>query len=174
MKLQQKKMPAKKQKQPSNATYDNDLVIDISDYGAAQPYDNISYTSGIDTITLDPSIYSTSSITVPSTVSTTIGSGASTAYSWTQDYSMNTASIGNAKVKIGTDGLEMADGTDIKIGGRSLNKVLEALEDKLGILYPNDELESKWGELREARRRYVELEKELLEKEKMWKILKEN
>lgn len=164
----------------------NDDVIDISGYGAAQPVMNVSYGSGTDTITLDPSIYSAiGSLTVPTTsitagtglYSTTIpsggytlsASGAGTGHTWTTTNNWNSS----PKVKIDSDGLTMEEGTDIRVGGRSLNKVLEALEDKLAILYPNEELESKWDELREARRKYVELEKELLEKEKMWKILKE-
>lgn len=61
---------------------------------------------------------------------------------------------------------------DIKIKGKSLNQTLEKIEEKLAILHPNEELESKWDELRELRNRYIELEKEIIEKEKMWDILK--
>lgn len=61
---------------------------------------------------------------------------------------------------------------DIKFKGKSLSKTLEKIEERLGILYPNEKLENKWEELRELRNRYVELEKQLLEKEKMWDILK--
>lgn len=61
---------------------------------------------------------------------------------------------------------------DLKIKGKSLNETLEKIEEKLAILHPNEELESKWDELRELRNRYIELEKEIKEKEKMWEILK--
>jgi hypothetical protein len=61
---------------------------------------------------------------------------------------------------------------DVKIKGKSLNETLEKIEEKLAILHPNEELESKWDELRELRNRYIELEKEIKEKEKMWEILK--
>lgn len=61
---------------------------------------------------------------------------------------------------------------DIKIKGKSLSKTLEKIEEKLAILHPNEELESKWDQLRELRNRYIELEKEIKEKEKMWDILK--
>lgn len=61
---------------------------------------------------------------------------------------------------------------DVKIKGKSLNETLEKIEEKLAILHPNEELESKWDELRELRNRYIELEKEIKEKEKMWDILK--
>ena len=61
---------------------------------------------------------------------------------------------------------------DVKIGGKSIVDSLEKIEEKLAILRPNEELESKWEELRELRNKYVQLEKEIIEKEKMWDILK--
>jgi hypothetical protein len=67
----------------------------------------------------------------------------------------------------------MQPGTDIKIGGRGLMDAIDKIEERLGILHPNPELEDRWDELKELRRKYNELEKDLLEKEKMWKILKE-
>jgi hypothetical protein len=135
-------------------------------YGAGQP----SYTidvgsgaggfggSGVDTITLDPSLYGTS-ITSASTIS------------WNQDYS-NWTTTSNP-VNISTDGISMPKGTDIKIGDLSLADAISKIEERLGILHPNPELEERWDELKQLRNKYLELEKELLEKEKMWKILKE-
>ena len=72
----------------------------------------------------------------------------------------------------------------ITIGGQTLTeqklKALDGLQEwqeevnkKLAILQPNSELEEEWSELRELRERYVELEKELTEKSKMWAILKD-
>jgi len=61
---------------------------------------------------------------------------------------------------------------DVKIKGKSLVDMLEKIEEKLAILRPNEQLEEKWDELRELRNRYKELEKEIIEKEKMWDILK--
>lgn len=61
---------------------------------------------------------------------------------------------------------------DIKIKGKSLTESLEKIEEKLAILHPNEELESRWEELRNLRNQYNELEKQLLEKEKVWNILK--
>ena len=157
------------------ADIDNDVVIDISGYGAAQPYDNITYSSGIDTITLDPSIYSSvGSITIPTTSITsssgmgyTIGAGTTT--SWT-----SSANYNNATVMIDSDGVEIKEGGDIKIGGKSLTKAIEQIEERLGILHPNPELEERWDKLKELRKQYMELEKDLLEKEKIMKILKES
>lgn len=61
---------------------------------------------------------------------------------------------------------------DVKIKGKSLVDTLEKIEEKLAIFKPNEKLEEKWEELRELRNRYIELEKEIIEKEKMWDILK--
>jgi len=72
----------------------------------------------------------------------------------------------------------------ITIGGQTLTeqklKALDGLQEwqeevnkKLAILQPNPKLEEEWEELKELRQRYVELEKELTEKSKMWAILKD-
>jgi hypothetical protein len=61
---------------------------------------------------------------------------------------------------------------DIKIKGKSLNESLEKIEEKLAILYPNEELEEKWDKLRDLRKQYIALEKEIMDKEKVWDILK--
>jgi len=61
---------------------------------------------------------------------------------------------------------------DLKIKGKSLIDSLEKIEEKLAILRPNEELEEKWEQLRELRNRYIELEKDIIAKEKVWNILK--
>ena len=61
---------------------------------------------------------------------------------------------------------------DLKIQGKSLKESLEAIEARLAILRPNEELEEKWEQLRGLRKMYMELEAEIIEKEKMWAILK--
>jgi hypothetical protein len=66
----------------------------------------------------------------------------------------------------------MKKGADIKIGGKSLTEAIEKIEERLGILHPNPELESRWDKLKDLRRQYVEMEKDILEKEKIMKILK--
>jgi len=167
MKSPQKRTPAKKLKrQASNMdeTRDDSIVLDLGNYGAAQP----TYTIGsgaLDTITLDTSLYDvTGSVTVPSTVS------------WTQDYSVNSWSsdYNNSNVTIGTNGITMKEGSDIKVGGKSLTEAIEKIEERLGILHPNPELEDRWEQLKALRQQYMELEKDLLEKEKIMKILKES
>ena len=61
---------------------------------------------------------------------------------------------------------------DVKIKGKNIIDMFEKIEDRLAILHPNEELEAKWEQLRELRRQYIELEKDILEKEKIWNILK--
>jgi hypothetical protein len=156
----------------------NEIVIDVSGYDAAQPYDNIAYSSGIDTITLSPSTYGVESLTVPTTYATTrigslsnntvstggytVVSGAGTGHNW------NTGTT-----QINADGVQIKEGGDIKIGGKSLSEAIDKIEERLGILNPNPELEERWDKLKELRKQYIEMEKDLLEKEKIMKILKE-
>jgi hypothetical protein len=62
---------------------------------------------------------------------------------------------------------------DIKLKGKSLSEAIENIEKRLAILHPNEKLEEKWEELKALGERYRELEKDILEKEEIWKILKE-
>jgi hypothetical protein len=61
---------------------------------------------------------------------------------------------------------------NIKIKGKDLADMFEKIEERLAILHPNPELEDKWDELKELGKRYKELEAEIIEKEKVWGILK--
>jgi len=61
---------------------------------------------------------------------------------------------------------------DIKLQGKSLNDTLSKLEERLAILHPNEKLEEKWVKLKELRKQYMELEADILEKEKIMEILK--
>jgi hypothetical protein len=61
---------------------------------------------------------------------------------------------------------------DLKLQGKSLKDSLDRIEERLAILRPNEELEEKWDQLRGLRKLYMELEAEIIEKEKMWDILK--
>ena len=62
---------------------------------------------------------------------------------------------------------------EVTIKGKNLNDTLERIEERLAILHPNPELEEKWENLRNLRKAYMELEQEIIEKEKVWKILKD-
>jgi len=61
---------------------------------------------------------------------------------------------------------------EVTVKGKSLTGMIEKIEERLAILHPNPELEDRWDELKELGKRYKELEQALLEKEKVWAILK--
>ena len=159
-------MPAKKQSQ-----HNQDAVFvgsgatvggTLGGYGAVPSYTyDLGTSSGTDTITLDSSMFTTGSITSPYTYTTSGTSG-------------YTLSSNPSTVHIDADGLTMKEGADIVVGGKSLTQAIEKIEQRLAILKPNTELESRWEQLKELRNQYVELERDLLEKEKIMKILKES
>lgn len=61
---------------------------------------------------------------------------------------------------------------DIKIKGVSMSDRLDAIEERLGILRPNNDLEGKWEKLKKLGEEYRKLEKEILEGESIWDMLK--
>ena len=61
---------------------------------------------------------------------------------------------------------------DIKIKGVSLSDRLDTIEERLGILRPNNDLEGKWERLKALGEEYRKLEKEILEGESIWDMLK--
>jgi len=61
---------------------------------------------------------------------------------------------------------------EITMKGIKLSETLAKIEERLAILHPNPKLEDKWDELKELGKRYKELEAEIIEKEKVWAILK--
>lgn len=123
----------------------------------------------------------------PSPVYTTTGTGSSGLY-----WGMNGTSGGSGQVltsngtnpswitadpnlkgsSIQVKGDAEFDG-DVTIKGKNLNDTLDRIEERLAILRPNEELEEKWENLRGLRKAYMELEQEIIEKERVWKILKD-
>lgn len=158
MKLQLKRMPAKKPSLQPKLNIDNTVVID--DHGGGQAMDyTISSSSGLDTITLDP-VYTTTS---------------ASSITWNQDYNISSGVYSTPNtVKIDSNGIILESGTDITVGGKSLMNAIEKIEERLAVLHPNPELEDRWDQLKTLRQQYMDLEKELLEKEKMWHILKKS
>ena len=67
--------------------------------------------------------------------------------------------------------LQGAD-ADIKINGASLNETLRGIQDRLNLLTPNAALEEEWESLRCLGEQYRLLEKEILEKQQVWALLK--
>ena len=75
----------------------------------------------------------------------------------------------DAKLKVQGDA--EFDG-DVKIKGKSISETLDKIEARLAILHPNEKLEEKWEELKKLGDAYRALEKDILEKEKIWDTLK--
>lgn len=61
---------------------------------------------------------------------------------------------------------------DITVKGVKLSERLDEIEKRLAILRPNSDLENRWEELKELGEKYRELEREILEKEQVWDLLK--
>lgn len=61
---------------------------------------------------------------------------------------------------------------DVKIRGVSLDERLNVIEERLGILRPNNDLEGRWEKLKALGEEYRRLEKEILEGESIWDTLK--
>jgi len=57
---------------------------------------------------------------------------------------------------------------------RDMREWFESVESRLAILKPNPELEAEWSELAELRMKYVELERELLAKQRTFDILQKS
>ena len=61
---------------------------------------------------------------------------------------------------------------ELIVNGVSLTERLDTIEKRLAILNVNLKLEDKWKELKTLGDRYRELEKDILEKEEIWNIIK--
>ena len=77
----------------------------------------------------------------------------------------------NSKTSLSVKGDAEFEG-DIKLKGKSLNETLDKIEQRLAILHTNEKLEDKWLELKKLGDQYRALEKDILEKEKIWETLK--
>jgi len=105
--------------------------------------------------------------TSPGTIYTTNTGGAGQTLTWNGVNPAWTTPSSTLKI----DGDAEIEG-DLKVKGKSLSEAIENIEKRLAILHPNSELEERWEELKALGERYRELEKDILEKEKMWDILK--
>jgi hypothetical protein len=109
-------------------------------------------------IGLSPNVYTTTHPYQTLTTGTSVGIGPS------PDYNMKVAQTGQIDIR-GTD-------ADIRINGKSMNRWMEQVEQRLNILTVNPELEKEWDDLRRLGERYRKLEKKCQEKAKMWEALK--
>jgi len=79
-----------------------------------------------------------------------------------------------AGIQIKQGNLEIADGYDIKIGGRSVLATLDTIAQRLAMLETNKELEQEFEELRALGDQYRKLEDELKARMQTWDLLKKN
>jgi hypothetical protein len=176
MKSPQKRMPGKKKKQPQrqldmskddsfiiSGSSDNTVTLDLPDYGAAQGVYTIDTS---DTITLGNLDWDS--------MNPTLTTGGNT-LTWSDNTYTTNYGIGpsNPSVNISHEGVNIKESGDLKIGDRSMKDFMDKVEDQLAILRPAPELEEKWDRLKELRRQYEECKQDILEKEKIMKILKE-
>jgi hypothetical protein len=160
MKSRQKRMPAKKQKQQPNTLGSGANGTSVEDMISVNMSDILSSTIDMNTVTI-PSYSGTSAGTY------------TTGYNWgTPNYTITASDTSISTVNISSDGISMKEDTDIKLGERSLKDFMDQVEERLAILRPAPELEDKWDQLKELRNQYELLKAEILEKEKMWDILK--
>jgi hypothetical protein len=103
------------------------------------------------------------------TISPTATTATNANITWNGSSLVDNADIKPASLQVHGDAEFLGN---LKIQGKNLKESLEAIEDRLAILHPNEELEEKWEQLRGLRKLYMELEAEIIEKEKMWSILK--
>jgi hypothetical protein len=84
---------------------------------------------------------------------------------WTDNTTTNTSGELHVKGDAEIEG-------DLKVKGKSLADAIDNIEKRLAILHPNKELEERWEQLKALGEQYRELEKDILEKEKIWEIIK--
>ena len=99
------------------------------------------------------------------TTNTTIGAAGS-------NYQFNDWAINHSNVVPAGQLNLTGDNADIVINGKSLNATLTAIQERMGMLVPNAEMEAEWDQLRELGERYRELEKLCKEKSTAWNKLK--
>ena len=136
------------------------------DYGAVPPdYGNISYSGGVDTITIDTStmnsMYSSGTITLPTTTITNGGYTIGATGSSGQFYTTGTGGHNwnnPPTVNITGTGIDMAAGTDISIDGKSLKTFMNKMEERLAILIPDPSKLEKFEALKKAYEHYKLME----------------
>jgi hypothetical protein len=150
-------------------TFD-DIEIDLSDYGAAQPstmidtLDTITLTgsgsdqySSINTITLPTITYGGVGATLGGITTINNINNSATWATGTGSYTLNNTITPNT-VNIGKDGIDMAAGTDIKIDGKSLKEFMVKMEQRLAILVPDPAKLEKFKALKKAYEHYKTME----------------
>jgi hypothetical protein len=103
------------------------------------------------------------------TTNNTSGSGLYWGLNGTSGVSLSEPSLSGASLQVKGDANFEGE---VSIKGKNIAEMFAKIEERLAILHPNPELEDRWDELKELGKRYKELEQEIIEKEKVWAILK--
>jgi len=142
----------------------DDIEIDLSNHGAQ----GSTMIDTLDTITLTGSDGGYSTITLPSSTYssnygatvggiTSINNINSSWHTGTSGYTFTTANTPNT-VSINNTGIDMAEGTDIKIDGKSLKEFMKKMEQRLAILVPDPKKLEKFEALKRAYEHYKTME----------------
>jgi hypothetical protein len=131
--------------------------------------------------------YQTVTVSVPTSLVTGGGIGSSTTLygaggggsastsgtgGWAGHYTTNSYNIDSTSTpSISVSGDSYFNG-NVFLQGKNLLTILDKIQERLGIVEINAELEEKWEELKELGTRYRELEKSIMEQEKIWDLLK--
>ena len=137
-------------------------TIDLGGYGAAESTFSIDSGYGADTITIDTStmnsIYSSGSITLPTTTIGNLNGGYYVSTGATgSNYSWSNVTT-SPSVNITGGGIDMAAGTDITVGGKSLKEFMTKMEERLAILVPDPAKLEKFEALKKAYEHYKLME----------------
>lgn len=162
-----------------SSTMDDTITIKLDDLMTTSTAGSILTTNGLGTIgwSLPTGTNGGGGYTISST-SPSLSTSVTGATNWnaTSPYTYDTITLGDYKISAGGDSLNVSGDAnfqgDIKLKGKSLSEVLDNIEQRLAILHPNPKLEEKWEKLKELGDEYRRLEKEILEGEQIWDILK--
>ncbi len=136
---------------------DNFDSVSINVSGISGGYDPL-YGPTPPLITIDPAVYT--SVTGPAWTAGTNG------LTWqTDDFNITDARPSGKLTLQGED-------ADIEINGRSLMEILDGIEQRLGLLKMQEDMEQQWAELRAIGDQYRAKLAEIENKTKMWDTLK--
>jgi hypothetical protein len=137
--------------------FDSNITIDLGNMSTTLDDYSIYPTtfSNIDWTTTPSHGFSASSL--PQTI-TLSGAQGTSGYSFTSSASAGMWGSTSNNVHISHSGIDLKEGTDIKIGSRSLVKFMETLEERLAILQPDPEKLEQFAALKAAYEHYKLLE----------------
>lgn len=150
-----------------NSTPITDYLTTVGNVGFTQSTGSIDLSSiQISSLDLDSTNYKIDL--------TNIASATIPAISQSQYSSLTTAGTiaTHAPIMLNNKGISMDETCDIQIGTWSLKDSLERIEHRLGLLQVNPQLEQEWEELKELGSRYRALEADIIEKMKVWNIMR--